>query len=124
MTQPGKPVTTVSTAYGRVDATVFEQLQSTFDTSQLLQAVSDLDALVRELGDPDLLRADVLRLHAMSHTVFNGGPISVPSGGETLPEVALDVEMQLDHFARVLVAIRDRVRDLVSLSSSDRNSDS
>ncbi|MBB3228103.1 hypothetical protein FHW69_002738 [Luteibacter sp. Sphag1AF] len=46
------------------DAMVLETLRATFDTTQLLHLVDQWNELCMVMGDPDALRADLLRLHA------------------------------------------------------------
>jgi hypothetical protein len=60
-----KPSHTIDTAVGRVAATALGKLQENFDTHELLA----LDEWRGRIGDPDGLRADVLRLHALAHTL-------------------------------------------------------
>jgi hypothetical protein len=74
--QRRKPSQPIDTAVGRVDATALEELPEHFDTQQeLLELVDALDEWRGRIGDPDGLRVDVLRLHAMAHTLVNGAPL-------------------------------------------------
>src|SRR3546814_11787040 len=54
---------------GGVDAIGLQQLRTTFDTTQLLRAVDDLDTICALVADPDELRTDLLRLHGMAHEI-------------------------------------------------------
>ena len=63
-----------------------ENLQSTFDTTQLLKAVDDFDRLCAQWKKE--LRDELLRVHAMAHTVINDAPLSCAPGDEGLGEVA------------------------------------
>ena len=64
-----------TTPYGEVDAAALETLQSGYDTTRMLAAVSRLDAVRISLYDPQGLRDDLLRLHSIAHMLVNGaGP--------------------------------------------------
>ncbi|MGA2842610.1 MAG: hypothetical protein ABSG18_21060 [Steroidobacteraceae bacterium] len=70
----------IDTAVGRVDATALEELRENFGTHELLDLVDALDEWRARIGDPNGLRADLLRLHAVAHTLvkraaqrFDGG---------------------------------------------------
>src|SRR3546814_1526225 len=82
---------------GGVDAIGLQQLRTTFDTTQLLRAVDDLDTICALVADPDALRTDLLRLHGMSHALINGGAISTTSVDETIAELAVDIERSEEH---------------------------
>ena len=76
----------IQTPYGKVRAAGLEELQSSLDTRQILQAVEDLAGFctrwTRELRD------DLLAVHSMAHTVINGAPLIRVPGKESLPEAA------------------------------------
>ncbi len=73
---PRKASHSINTAVGRVDAERLEDLQEKFDTYQLLELVDALDEWRGWVGDPDGMRADLLRLHALAHTLINAAPLS------------------------------------------------
>ena len=79
----------VQTPYGEVRTEALEELQASFDTCQILTAVDDLDRFCaqwkRELG------VDLLRLHAMAHTVINDAPLTNVLGEESISEAAFSV---------------------------------
>jgi hypothetical protein len=91
-------------------------LRATFDTTQLLRAVDDLDTVRALLADPDELRADLLRLHGMAHTLINDGPVSITSADETITELAVDIEAELESLSTLFLAIRQRLRPLLALT--------
>jgi hypothetical protein len=62
-----------------VDTNGLRELQTSFDTTQLLDAVTNLDRLRAAVTNTDGVRADLLRLHAMAHTAINGGPLTAIS---------------------------------------------
>ena len=64
----------IQTPYGHVHATALENLRSTFDTTELLKAVDDLDRLYAHWKKE--LRDDLLHVHAMAHTLINDAPLS------------------------------------------------
>jgi uncharacterized coiled-coil DUF342 family protein len=88
---PREPSHFIDTAVGRVDATALEVLQENFDTHELLELVDALDEWRGRIGDPDGLRADLLRLH----TLVNGAPLSVSAENEAIWELADDLESEL-----------------------------
>src|SRR3546814_259495 len=104
---------------GGVDAIGLQQLRTTFDTTQLLRAVDDLDTICALVADPDELRTDLLRLHGMAHALINGGAISTTRVDETIAELAVDIETELDGMSALLLAIRQRIRPLLSLIRDD-----
>ncbi len=104
---------------GGVDARGLQQLRTTFDTTHLLRAVDDLDTVRAILADPDELRADLLRLHGMAHTLINGGAVSATSVDETLAELAADIETELERMSALLLTIRQRLRPLLTLTPDD-----
>lgn len=109
----------VVTPHGPVDAAALRTLRDTFDTTALLADVDQLALAGAQLVDPDGLRAELLRVHAMAHTVINGAPLVAGAGGATLAESAVDLDTALDDLVRALMAVRDRVRALTALSPAD-----
>src|SRR3546814_17187624 len=88
-------------------------------SSDLLRAVDDLDTICALVADPDELRTDLLRLHGMAHALINGGAISTTSVDETIAELAVDIEAELDDMSALLLAIRQRIRPLLALIRDD-----
>ena len=91
---PRKASHSIDTAVGRVDAERLEELREKFDTHRLLELVDALDEWRGRVGDPDGLRADLLRLHALAHTLINGAPLSVAAEGEAIWELADQLESE------------------------------
>jgi hypothetical protein len=89
----------VSTAVGSVNRPVLEALQDSFDTQQLLELVDQLDELRSRICDPEGLRADLLRLHAMAHSIINGASMTTEGGHQSIWELADDLESELDQIA-------------------------
>lgn len=79
----------IQTPYGEVSAEGLEELRRSFDTRQILEAVDDLDRFCalwkREL------RADLLKLHGMAHTVINDAPLTSVQGEESMSEAAFSI---------------------------------
>jgi len=81
----------IETAYGLLDRAALEQAQDSYDTTALLRTVDQLDRMLVEAREADGLRDTVMRLHGMAHTVINGAGMTVPTGEDSLPELASDV---------------------------------
>ena len=81
---------TTSTAYGTLDSAALQEAEQSFDTRSLLRMVDELDRFTIPARQEGGLRDQLLRLHAMAHTVINGARLSAPAG-ESLPELATDV---------------------------------
>jgi hypothetical protein len=92
---PRKPLHSIDTAVGRVDATALEELRENFNTHELLELVDALDEWRGRIGDPDGLRADVLRLHAMAHALVNGAPLTTDVENLAIWELADALESEL-----------------------------
>ncbi len=107
---------TVKTPYGHVDAAALAQLRGTFDTTGLLRAIDQLDELRTEHLDPDGLRASLLRLHAMLHTVLNEAPLSVATADGTIADCLTDIRHDLEDMQSVLSMLREHVRQLEALT--------
>jgi hypothetical protein len=104
---------TIRTPYGQVREGVLEQLQSSFDTRELLTAVDTIDQFCGQWTEE--LRSDLLRLHAMVHTVVNGAPLTQPTAKETLAEMAASLSMAFDEAAqsfRRVPRLLDRLSEL------------
>lgn len=102
-----------------VDAIGLQKLRATFDTTHLLRAVDDLDTVRAALADPDELRADLLRLHGMAHTLVNEGAIAATSADETIAELAANIEAELERMSALLLSIRQQIRPLLTLALDD-----
>jgi hypothetical protein len=79
----------IQTPYGEVRAEGLQQLQASFDTRHLLTTVDDLDRFCAQWKSE--LRVDLLRLHAMAHTVINGAPLTSVPGEESMGETAFSI---------------------------------
>ena len=79
----------IQTPYGEVRAEGLAELQASFDTRQMLAGVDVLDRFCAQWKRE--LRADLLRLHGMAHTVINGAPLASVPGEEGLSELAFSI---------------------------------
>ena len=91
------------TPYGPVREKALEELQSSFDTRQLLAAVDQGDRFCAQWREE--LRDDLLVLHAMAHTVINGAPLTAPPGKETLAAMAASLSAAFSEAAEELRAL-------------------
>ena len=94
-----KPSGVVDTDVGPVNAKALEALEDTFDTERILELVDQLDALRGRICDPDGLRADLLRLHAMAHRLINGDALTIDADDQSIWELADDLEFELEEIA-------------------------
>ncbi|MBN8735950.1 MAG: transposase [Xanthomonadales bacterium] len=101
-----------------------ELLRETYDTTRLLQRVDSLDEVRHSVDDPGGLRNDLLRLHAMAHTLINGGPLSVASSPTMLGDLAMEISMEVERLVALLEEIRRGVEPLETLASEDETSGS
>jgi hypothetical protein len=106
------------TPYGRVRTDALEQLEGSFDTQQLLNAMDQLDRL-RELVSTPEFRDDLLRLHGMAHTIINGAAITAPAGEEAIWELAGSLSMQLEEILEDLTETVDLLNRLADLAPDD-----
>lgn len=111
---------TVKTPYGDVDAAALAQLRGTFDTTRLLGAIDQLDELRTKHLDPDGLRASLLRLHAMLHTVFNEASLSAATAEGTIADCLTDLGHDLEDMESVLSILREQVRQLEALAPQEQ----
>jgi hypothetical protein len=93
----------LETPYGIVDADALESLQQRYDTTVIQQAVDLFDNL--------------LRLHAMAHTVINGASLSCSTDDLTLVEQADCTIEELEDWIMVLEKMILALRPLQDLRS-------
>ena len=111
----GKAPRSISTAYGRVDAQTLERLQTEFDTRVLLELVDELDELRARICEPDGMRAELLRLHAMAHTLVNAGPLNTSPGDASIWEMAEELMYELSSIANRAQQASSMIQPLAQL---------
>lgn len=104
----------VQTPYGSVRVRTLPTLQSTFDTTELLRAVDDLDRFYAQWKKE--LRADALRLHAMAHSVINDAPLSCAPGEEGLGETAASLADEFQECRSVFTSVVSLLKQLATLA--------
>ena len=111
-----KTPSSIETVYGRVDGKTLEQLQEEFDTYKLLDLIDEIDALRDRICDPDGMRAELLKLHAMAHTVINDAPLTMGTDDLTIWELADELATEFATFAnqaRRASSLLDRLAKLM-----------
>jgi hypothetical protein len=109
----------VRTSFGLVNRAVLEALQDSFETQLLLDLVDQLDELRSRICDPEGLRADLLKLHGMAHSVINGASIATEGGHQSIWELAYDLEYELAQIAESARQASLAIRPLVGLQPDD-----
>lgn len=104
----------VQTPYGLVRVRTLQNLKSTFDTTELLRAVDDLDRFYAQWKKE--LRADVLRVHAMAHSVINDAPLSCAPGEEGLGEIAASLADEFQEGRSVFTSVVSLLNQLATLA--------
>ena len=117
-----KTPSSIETVYGQVDGKTLEQLQEEFDTYKLLDLIDEIDALRDRICDPDGMRAELIRLHAMAHTVINDAPLTMGADDMTIWELADELATEFATFAnqaRRASSLLDRLAKLMPEDGSD-----
>ena len=104
----------IQTPYGMVRLRALEALQSSFDTTALLKTIDVLDRFSMQWKQE--LRDDLLRLHAMAHTVINEAPLSCPPGDEPLEEMAASIAEELQDCGNSLRSVIAMLKQIASLA--------
>ena len=97
----------------RVRVAALAELRSYFDTRQILRAVDEMDRFCGEWKRE--LRDDLLKVHAMAHTVINGAPLARLAGKECLTAAAYEVAGEFREWQQALgsaIALLDQIADL------------
>ncbi|MFC0403000.1 Tn3 family transposase post-transcriptional regulator TnpC [Paraburkholderia rhizosphaerae] len=108
-----------ATPYGDVDTAGLDALQSSYDTTRMLDAVGTLDEVRASLYDPEHLRNDLLHLHSMAHTIVNGASLMAMSDDTPFVDQLTDVLDRIDHYVAELISIREVLQPLEALRSDD-----
>lgn len=113
---------TVDTPYGSVNRSVLEGLKNDFSSLAVLHMVEEFDRRIQDLQEDGGLRAQLLNLHGMLHTVMDGAPLTVPAD-QALADLANDVMDEVREFKDMLSGWADllsRVSELASASADDQ----
>ncbi len=103
----------IQTPFGELRAARLEELQASFDTRQILAAIDDLDRFCTQWKRE--LRADLLTLHAMAHTVINGAPLTTVQREESMSEAAFSIAEEFRDWQQSLrsaSALLDQIAEL------------
>lgn len=111
---------TVDTVYGRLDEAALEQLQRSYDTIGLLEAVRSLDELTVSISGDAGLRDRFLRLHAMVHMLVNGASLCVLVDQESLPDLAEEIADQLQQAIQILESCVQQIAPLQQLRKDEQ----
>ncbi|HEY0846797.1 MAG TPA: Tn3 family transposase post-transcriptional regulator TnpC [Noviherbaspirillum sp.] len=106
---------TTSTPYGTVDQSMLQELQAGYDTNGILQAVDRIDMCRARLCEPDGIRDDLLRLHAMAHTVVNGARLTVAADETGIWEMADELIAEFGDMVELFRATIDQLAPLARL---------
>lgn len=118
-----KTPSSIETVYGRVDGKTLELLQEEFDTYKLLDLIDEIDELRDRICDPDGMRAELLKLHAMAHTVINDAPLTMGADDLTIWELADELATEFATFAnqaRRASSLLDRLAKLMPEDGWDK----
>ena len=77
--------------------------------------VEQLDAIRARLGGIDGARDDLLRLHAMAHTVINGARLVVPNDETSIWEAADELVSEFKDWAKAFECFARQLEPLVDL---------
>jgi hypothetical protein len=108
-----------NTIYGLVDRARLAELQATFDTMRLLDAVDLIDEIRGRLCDPQELRDELLQLHAMAHTLINGAEVTLSPQEWPIWSRATDLEFEFSEYAGKLGALANLIEQLSKLAPDD-----
>lgn len=110
-------IRTIETSYGPVDAKALENLQNSFDTTRLFNAVDSIDRIRSRM---DEVRQDLLDLHSMAHEVINEDYGSNrPVREETIWELADNLSGELLEFIDELEKARSTLDPLDTLMPTE-----
>jgi len=104
------------TPYGRVNGQVLDELYESFDTMRLLEAVDIIDEIRYRICEPDQMRQDLLKLHAMAHTLINGAGMTESPDPETpIWEWADEIDMVMFEWVPKLEKVIETLQELIRL---------
>ena len=104
------------TPYGEVDAAALDRLRDSFDTAQILLLVDRLDTCLAELGGVVAVRDELLKLHAMTLTLVEGAPLTVPTENACIWSEAESLQQDLEALAGWVHSAQAAISPLVNLT--------
>lgn len=109
---------------GLVNTEVLEELQQSFDTMEILDAVDLIDKIRASICNPEDMRFDLLRLHGQAHALINGD-YSNSSGkeGYAIWELADELEIEISEWAEKLRKVSILLDKLVMLAPEEEYDD-
>lgn len=110
------PATFRVTPYGEVDAIALDRLRASFDTSQILRLVDQLDACLADLGGVVAVRDELLKLHAMALTLVEGAPLTVPTENACIWTEAESLQQDIEALAGWVRSAQAGITPLVNLA--------
>ena len=110
---------TVVTPYGAVNQTALNELQASYDTNEILHIVDTIDACRVRLCDPEGIRDDLLRLHAMAHTIVNGARLAVVPDETSVWEMADELSSEINDLIKLLQAGIRQLEPLANLAPEE-----
>lgn len=114
----------VKTVGGLVNAEVLEELQQSFTTMDILDALDVIDSIRSRVCDIDDMRKDFFLLHGQAHALINGDHMN-PSGkeGYTIWELADELETEIEEWTQGLTRIASMLDKLVMLVPEEEYDD-
>jgi hypothetical protein len=112
----------VDTPYGSVNRSVLEGLKNDFSSLAVLHMVEEFDRRIQDLQEDGGLRAQLLNLHGMLHTVMDGAQVTVPAD-QALVDLANDVADEIREFKDMFsrwAELLSKVTELGSASADGR----
>lgn len=109
------------TKHGVVNRKRLEQLQESYDTSRLLDAVALIDRLRSRICDPEGIRSELLDLHRMVMGLINEDPAeaSTPESEPAIWSLATDLEFEISEYAEQLRELADLIEELSLLAPAE-----
>ncbi len=109
---------------GLVNSEVLEDLQQSFNTMEILDAVDLIDEIRASICEPEEMRFDLLRLHGQSHALINGDYTNASGKeGYAIWELADELESEIGEWANNLRKISEMLDKLVMLAPEEEYDD-
>jgi hypothetical protein len=111
----------LKTEHGLVNRKKLEQLQESYDTSRLLDAVDMIDRLRNRICDPEGIRSALLDLHRMAMDLINEEPAetSEPEPEAAIWSLATDLEFEISEYGEQLRELANLIEELSMLAPAE-----